>query len=374
MTSRLHFAVVPLLLCAGCVVYHLGLDNGSRAPLSEPAHIPDAPDMSVDFAAYRVFAVASDASPFSETLIATDMGRMGVPVDVGTAPLRRIAARGIQSLVERHFRRPLADERPALALETSPQFLSVRQDGTLARVKISVAVKCVRQDGARKSLISKIYTAERTGPWVGGQVPVALYEAMNDIWAAFLRDFRQAVPPATLMGGHGEAAGMPELRALSFGTRRDGSAVTSGKCEVACNGWEAFQAAAWAKQQIFSQCVEHLGIDKGRVRMRYDNDETRYDADSKVWRFAFATWARTRMALQYDPASRRGCAIVDLELFGGTAEEAAKAAKAYIVREMNLRAATYADDTPGARADIDFLDIETEPEGNLVIVKFRLVY
>ena len=70
----------------------------------------------------------------------------------------------------------------------------------------------------------------------------------------------------------------------------------------------------------------------------------------------------------------RGRAIVDLGLFGGTAEEAAKAAKEYIMREMNLRAATYADDAPEAKADVEFRGIETDAESNLLIVNFKLAY
>ena len=66
--------------------------------------------------------------------------------------------------------------------------------------------------------------------------------------------------------------------------------------------------------------------------------------------------------------------IVDLGLFGGTSEEAAKAAKEYIMREMNLRAATYADDAPEAKADVEFLGMETDAESNLIIVNFKLAY
>ena len=201
-----------------------------------------------------------------------------------------------------------------------------------------------------------------------------LYEALDDIWSAFLKDFRTDVRPTTLMDGTESSIKMPELLGLSFATKKGDAAVAVGSCKVACNGWESFQAAAWAKQQIFSQCVEHLGVGKERVRVRYDNEATKYDESAKVWSFGFSTWARTRMVMQYDASSRRGRAIVDLELFEGTAEDAAQAAKDYIVREMNLRAATYAEDAPEAKADVDFLGIETDAENNLVIVNFKLVY
>lgn len=365
--------LLPLALCTGCLSF-FGITIDSEKPLAEPASIPSGPDRSVDFAAYRNFAVAFDPTSFAESIRATDMGRGGLTQTVGMVPLRAIAARGIQSLVERHFRAPLPDERPAAVLETTPQFLSVRQDGRIARVKLTVAVRCVKQDGERTVLLKNTYMGERTGPWVKGQVPVALYEALDEIWAAFLEEFRATVRPATLMDGSESAIKMPELRSLSFGTKKGDSSIAIGSCTVACNGWESFQAAAWAKQQIFSQCVEHLGVEKERVRVRYDNEETKFDAESKSWKFVFSTWARTRMVMQYDDKTRRGRAIVDLGLFEGTAEAAAKAAKEYVMREMNLRAATYADDVPEAKADVEFGAIETDAEDNLVVVLFTLVY
>ena len=366
-------AAIPLLLCAGCMTY-FGVGSNKDTLLAEPASPPDAPNFSQDFAAYRNFAAATDPSEFAPLTHATDMGRGGIPLMVGKVPLRNIAARGIRLVVERHFRVPRAGERPAFVIDTTPQFMSIRQDGRIARVKMSVAIRCVKQDEARTVLLANTYTGERTGPWVKGQVPAALYEALNDIWAAFLREFRKNVRPASLMDGVESSIKMPELQGLSFETKRGESAVAVGTCAVACNGWESFQAAAWAKQQIFAQCVEHLGVEKERVRVRYDNERTKFDAATKTWAFTFSTWARARMVMQFSSATRRGRAIVDLGLFGGTSEEASKAAKDYIMREMNLRAATYADDAPEAKADVEFLGIETDAESNLFIVNFKLAY
>ena len=373
MKRLVPFLLLPIALCSGCLSY-FGITFDSDKPLAEPAEIPASPDRSTDFAAYRNFAIATDPAPFAENILATDMGRGGLVQTVGRVPLRAIAARGIQSLVERHFRAPLPDERPAAVLETTPQFLSVKQDGRVARVKLTIAVRCVKQDEERTVLLQNTYLGERRGPWIKGQVPVALYEALDDIWSAFLKEFRSTVRPATLMDGSESAIKMPELRGLSFATKTGDQSVAVGSCTVACNGWEAFQSAAWAKQQIFSQCVEHLGVEKERVRVRYDNEETKFDAGSKSWKFVFSTWARTRMVMQFDDKTRRGLAIVDLGLFEGTAEAAAKAAKEYVMREMNLRAATYADDAPEAKADVEFGAIETDAEDNLVIVLFKLVY
>ncbi len=367
------FLLLPLALCTGCLS-HFGITFDSEMPLAEPETIPSGPDLSTDFAEYAVVPVVADPAQFAETTRATDMGRGGLLETVGMVPFHAIAARGLHVLVHRHFRDPLKDERPSMVLETSPQFISIRQDRKTARIKISVLIRCVKQDESRTVLLAKTYTGERMGPWVKGQVPVALYEALDDIWAAFLKEFRASVRPATLMDGTESAIKMPELRALSFGTKKGDSSIAIGSCTVACNGWESFQAAAWAKQQIFSQCVEHLGVEKERVRVRYDNDETKYDHASKSWKFVFSTWARTRMVLQYDAGSRHGRAIVDLGLFDGTAEDASRAAKEYIVREMNLRAATYADDAPEAKADVEFGGIETDAEDNLVVIPFKLVY
>lgn len=365
--------VVPIMLCSGCLTF-FGITLDSKSPLAEPAQKTSGPDITTEFAPYRNFAIASDDTPFAEWIYVTDMGRGGLTQTVGMVPLRTIAGRGIHALVDRHFRAPLPEERPAAVLETTPQFLSVRKDGHTARVKLSIAIRCVKQDASRTVLLSETYAGERTGAWINGQVPVALYEALDDIWAAFLKQFRSTVRPASLMDGVESGIKMPELRGLAFQTKKGASEVAVGTCSVACNGWEAFQAAAWAKQQIFAQCVEHLGVEKERVRVRYDNDETKFDDKSKSWKFAFSTWARTRFVMQYDAATRRGRAIVDLGLFKGTAEEAAKTAKENIMREMNLRAATYADDAPEAKADVQFGAIETDAEDNLVVVHYKLVY
>ena len=373
MKRLLCLLVLPLCLCSGCLSF-FGITFDSEKPLAEPAQIPPGPDLSVEFAAYRNFAVATDPTPFAESIFATDMGRGGLAQTVGKVPLRAIAARGIRSLAEKHFRIPLKDERPAFVFETAPKFLSVRQDGRTARAKLSVAIRCIKQDEARTVLLDRTYEGERTGPWIKDEVPVALYAALNDIWEAFLKEFRANVRPATLMDGSESAIKMPELRGFSFGTKKGAESVAIGSCTVACNGWESLQAAAWAKQQIFSQCVDHLGVEKERVRVRYDDEETKFEPETKTWKFVFSTWARTRMVLQYDAGSRRGRAMVDLGLFKGTAEDAGKAATEYVKREMNLRAATYADDAPEAKADIDFGDIQTDAEANLVIIPFKLVY
>lgn len=366
-------AAIPLFLCSGCMTY-FGIGFDKNTTLVEPASPPDAPDFSQDFATYHNFAAATDPSSFAELTHATDMGRGGLMVTVGKVPLRNIAARGIQSLVERHFRAPLTDERPAFVIETTPQLMSIRQDGRIARVKMSVAIRCIKQDETRMVLLSKIYKGERTGPWVKGQVPAALYEALNDIWAAFLLEFRDNVRPESLMDGTESSIKMPELQELSFETKQNETNIVIGTCSVACNDWEPFQAAAWAKKRILTQCVEHLGIEKERVRIRYDDDPKDFDSDTKTWNFKFSTWARTRIVMQYNASSRRGRVMVDLGLSGWTSEEAADEAKKYITREMNLRAATYAEDIPEVIADINFLSIETDVENNLLILIFELAY
>ena len=192
--------IVPIILCSGCLTF-FGITFNSDKPLVEPAQKSSGPDNSTEFAPYRNFAIATDDTPFAEWIYATDMGRGGLTQTVGKLPLRTIAGRGIHTLVERHFRTPLPEERPAAVLETTPQFLSVKKDGHTARVKLTVAINCIKQDEARTVLLSKAYTGERTGSWVDGQVPVAFYEALDDICAAFLKEFRSTGRPASLMDG-----------------------------------------------------------------------------------------------------------------------------------------------------------------------------
>lgn len=364
---------IILATFSGCLTY-FGITLNSEKPLVEPISVPDTLDNSTEFSAYRNFAIASDSSAFAETIFVTDSGSGGLTQTLGTIPFRKIANRNIESLVSNHFRTPLQNERPAAVFEITPMFISVKQSGKMARAKLSIAFKCIKQDTTRTVLLDNIYTCERTSSWSKGEVPIALYDTFNGLFSEFLKDFITKVRPASLMDGPESNIKMPELKSLSFESKDGNFSVIGGICSVSCNGWESFQTAAWAKQQIFSQCVEHLGVEKERVRVRYDNETTKYDAQTKSWTFGFSTWARTRMALQYNASSRNGCAIVDLGLFNGTSEDAAKAAKDYIIKEMNLRAAAYNDEAPEVKADIEFRGIETEAENNLVIVNFKLIY
>lgn len=190
-------ALLPALLCGGCILY-CALNPDSEVPLTEPDHIPSPPSLSAEYAAYRNFVVACDAKRFAETTRAYDMGYGGVPACVGVYPLKAVAARSTESLVANHFRAPLPGESPVAEIDISPSFISVRRNGSNALVKIKMDVACRRQDGTGRELFRESYTGERTGEWVGGRIPVALYEAFNDIMCAFLDDFRQKVSPDAL--------------------------------------------------------------------------------------------------------------------------------------------------------------------------------
>lgn len=280
---------LSLLFCTGCVAI-LGLEPGSDTrPLFEPANVPAVPAQSEEFEPYGIFAVDADASLFSESMLAMDMGRMGVPAGVGILPLRKIASRGIQSIVENHFRRPRTGERPAFTLSPAPQSLSVRKDGKLARVKVAIRMDCTKQDAQSTRLLSEIYTAETTGPWVDGTVPVALYEALNEIWEAFLCDFRKKVRPATLLDGPEALGKVPRLLEFTFEPTRGGYGVATGTCLVSCNGWDPAQAAEWVKKRIFVKCVKRFGTDKDRVHVRYDG-KPKYDSITQTIRFDFTAW------------------------------------------------------------------------------------
>lgn len=294
---------LPLALNTGCILY-LDIVGDSEALLAEPQNLPPAPNLSQAFGAYRDVPVMVDPEPFAETVRATDMGNAGVPLCVGLYPLRAIAERGLRSLVERHFRPPAPGEQPALVLETTPSALSVRKDGGMARVSMSVTVRCNKVDEARTVLLAKTYTGTRTGAWADNMVPVAVYEALNDIWLAFLEDFLLHVPPASLADRPERKTRTPVLGNMTFSTEPlpNGAARIVGVCSVSCNGREATESAEWAHQKILSLCAGHLGVDEARTGVRYDDGRTRYDEALDTWTFVFSTWARTRMSLQYDSA------------------------------------------------------------------------
>ena len=63
------------------------------------------------------------------------------------------------------------------------------------------------------------------------------------------------------------------------------------------------------------------GIEPERVRVVYD--EEIFDEQSGEWRFVFRTFARTKMALSYDPMTRQGVITGDLELMSMDSFESA---------------------------------------------------
>lgn len=190
--------MLPAVLFSGCLLY-CGLSFDSEEPMIEPETLPSPPRRSAEYAAYRNFAVTCDATNFAETTLAYDMGYGGVPASVGVYPLRAVAARAAESLVENHFRAALPGERPVFEIDMTPAFLSVRQNRDWALVKIKIDISCKRCDGTGAELFQNSYTADRNGVWVNGKVPIALYEAFNDIISAFLDDFRRKVPPDALL-------------------------------------------------------------------------------------------------------------------------------------------------------------------------------
>ncbi len=353
-------------LCSGCAVLSM-LHTGSELPLAEPNSLPALPDRSPQFGDYRDFAVALDPD-FPEWVRATDMGRLDIPVCVGLYPLRAIAERDLRMLVARHFRASVPGEQPAALLEANPQFLSVRKDGGTARIRIDLSLRLVRQDKARTILLAKKYSGERTGFWIDGTVPRALYEAMNDIVSEFLDDVLGKVPPSSFKED-GEtpppASSTPVLENLSFDPDPGPGKISgvSGRCTVSCVNVEATEAGRWARERIRVLCAEHLGIEEKRLGIRYDDARTLYDEGTKTWTFAFSAWARTRMSLQYDDSTRLGRVVVDLGLFEGTVEEAAKAAEEYIEREMGQRG-----------EEIRFGKLTHDIERDSIVIPFKLLY
>ena len=191
-------ALSAAVLCSGCAMYG-AFAFDSDEPLAEPGARPPAPVRPAEYALYRDVPAVCEAGLFAETTPAYDMGHGGVPASVGVLPLRPIAERSMESLVGNHFRFPLPGERPALEIDMTPAFISVRRNRDAALVKIKIDVSCRKCAGTREELFRNSYAAERRGEWAEGLMPVALYEAFNDISGAFLDDFRRKVPPGALV-------------------------------------------------------------------------------------------------------------------------------------------------------------------------------
>ena len=113
------------------------------------------------------------------------------------------------------------------------------------------------------------------------------------------------------------------------------------------------------------------GIEPERVRVVYD--EELFDEQSKEWRFAFRTFARTEMALSYDPVTLEGVITGDIELMSaGSFENAAEILKKYVKKEMESHGWLVKNLSPQHEVGIRFYDFNTDKTYNLITIKFKL--
>lgn len=285
------------------------------------------------------------------------------------------------AIVEREFRKVAAayfspvsgDDVPAAVFTVGMTRSSVRQTpgGTSATIGVRIEIK---KSGGRGVCYSETFEETAVATWPDRRiVPEAFYLALEAVVSDFSRSWESdSAAVSTLRKWRDElnpGAEPPELETIAWEQEDD---VWKGECEVACNGYEGFEARSWATSQLASLCRAKLGgIEQERVRVVYD--EMDYDRQTKRWRFSFRTFARTRIVLTYDRISRRGAVTGDMELMNMGAEAASEELKRFVQNEMDSRAGKVTREKPKGDAEIRFDDFETDSDYNLVTIRFRLL-
>ena len=366
--------IVSLTLLSGCALLGLGPEPEILRSVTPHYGCPDRASKLPSL--LRAASVDIDMAALPELYGITADSISGASRIIGFIPLRELVEGEANILQERHFAKPTAGEEADLTWIVEATRFSATMKNTKVQIAVSFRFRLVeaRKDHERPLLDCKI---EATGlsAWHEGRIPEAVYMALHRGMEGFLDECvknRKGLEERLMTITASEGARKPKLLSFDFSEKPGGTVI--GRCVVARNDMEAFKAATWAKTHIAAQCVNRFGVEADRVRVRYDADAERYDVSTGEWTFTFTAWVRSRFVPFFDKITRRGYIIVDLGLFDGTVEEASKAAKDYIVEQMNDRASKWAEDLPKAKADIEFGDIRFDQTDNLLTVQFKLLY
>ena len=366
--------ILPLLsLLCGCIA-------GGRASaprlLREPNPVPFHARGIVDSAARTASITVSFKMIDSDTLCTvTRMNAIGENVVEAVFRSGDIAKREFKKIVQSNFHIAAENETPVAVVSVGVERTTAREGGRRGCVDsaLTVRVAVANADGS-ETCYSKAFDGSANEAWDDrAMVPLAFYRALEAVVASFVKDWNDAGPVSRVLDWERSAKPQvmpPSLKSMEWLLSDD---VWVGVCEVKCNGYEGLDAKAWANAHIAVACRTKLGgIEPERIRVVYD--EEIFDEKSKEWRFVFRTFARTEMALSYDPMTRHGVITGDLELMSaGSVENAAEILKKYVRKEMESHGRLVKDLSQQHEVGIRFDDFDTDKTYNLITIKFRLV-
>ena len=284
------------------------------------------------------------------------------------------------AVVERTFRKVAAsnfhlvtgNEQPVAVFLVRVNRVTAKESAGSVSAAVSLRVEIRRPDGGENCYAQSLEGAA-TEPWTDRNViPSAFYRALESTVREFSESWARGGTVARLSKWRDESSPGKEPPALTAIEWTQSGETWNGTCEVACNGYEGFEAKAWANAHIAAACRTKLGgLEPERVRVVYDKDH--FDPVTKRWTFAFRTFARTRIAFSFNKITRSGAVTGDLELMNMTAEQASEELKQFVQDEMDSRAGKVSRDAPRGKAEIRFDNFETDEVYDLITHRFRLL-
>jgi hypothetical protein len=357
---------IAIFLC-GCAT-----DKMLQEPDAIPAYV-------VEYTTSRLGArtsgipVAIDLEDCVESAMISSRGLSGGTSTLGFFPVKTVVRRELERIVSDNFRMVLPEEQPMVELKVSSALIVVRESWSNINCEMELQFELLNPHHNDKPYFSRIYKRQCKGRLENKRiVPLCVYETVQKIIKKFVDDVSKDPSLAARLeslspSGESRLLKAASLKALSFGAENNG--LFPGKCEVLCNDWEGFKTDKWARRQIEESCRMKLGIEEERVRVVFLNEQL--DESTKTWKYEFAAFPRSKIVLNYNPATRVGSCIADMGLLGLSEEKTSELMKRYIVREMNSRAGL-ADS--GAKAAIRYDSFKTDSRYGLLIVTFRNVY
>lgn len=373
MRRDLYNLLLLSLLC-GCVA---GCRSSAPLLLQETSPVPFHARGITDNAARTASIPVSFKMIGRDTSCAvTRMNSIGENVVEAVFHSGDIVAREFKKVVQSNFHVAAENETPVAVVSVGVEGTTAREQKGRGRVDstLTVRVEVAKADGSEKCY-SKVFRGEVDEAWDDRTtVPLAFYRALETVVALFVKDWDDGGYASRILKWKRSTEPRvepPSLKSMDWSQSDD---VWFGVCEIKCNGYEGLDAKLWANTHIAVACRTKLGdIEPERVRIVYDDEV--FNDQSMEWRFAFRTFARTKMALSYDPVNNEGVITGDLELMNMDSPEcAAKELKKYVKSEMESHGRLVKDLSQRHEIPIRFYDFDTNKTYNLITIKFKLKF
>ena len=356
-----------LALVGGCA-----FTGVRREPNPAPTYTYASPKLQ---AALHDIPVSIDYVDCVEMAMVNKRGIFGAVSFSGTFPLRRIVLREFGRFVNENMRNPMDGEAEKVVIKIYSKKILVEQKWSKSHAEMVFDVQLLDS----KSEDSRPYfRGSFKGEWSAVHkedevVPETVYRSVGkvvDSFAKSLLNDRAAMRRLSLLARPDDRTVPPSLKSIEFGVMRNG--VVSGTCEVECNDWDGFNADKWARGQINGSCCMKLGIDPGRWRVVYVSDV--YDSKRKAWRYSFKAFARTPMVVDYDPVTRGGVCIGDMDLLDMSVQKAAAKMKEFVILQMKTHDGAVSSAEGIGDVKVRFHEMKTDRANNLLQIGFSLPY